>query len=810
MRILSFLCAILAACSLAASTMAGWQKYPALGKDIDQLVETSSKVYYLSGSNLFSFCPDDQESYAYSDINILSDTGIDKIFYNYGKRYLLIAYQNANIDILYDNGKLVNLPEIKDAQLTEAKVINDVAFGNDCIAVATSFGIVIYDDKRMEVRESGIYGKNIPLIAIMNNRLVIYAPDTDTGRYLWTSPLDERHNSFDKFHRMGGTNLRWMTVIKHPYILAQHNNGTLRIFQLDLNQYRMYERESIPFVAIDKPQTYADGVFAFSDTHLATTDGEKIHTTALPAAIAGQKIAIRESATTLWCGNPDGIAQYDISTSAPTVLYDRMIHPDAATCQRVGHLRWSQDNQRLYVSNVEASDYRSYVGGETSDYCQTTNIISDGFITDVSLMQASADHVTAQKKQAAFGDKRMYGDPNWIVEDPDDPDIYYVATNLEGVYVCKYDEPTQQYREIGKYTFRNSALEPSWSESTRAEDVNIDPEGNLWVGSHTNPAYVMLPAEKRRLGPDKVTASDWKVATKIAPAGIEKKDMMSLFCKKSQMAFFISSKYEAGLVAVDTKGTYSDLSDDVAKLWRTYTDQDGNTFAPSYITFVMEDRRGCVWVGTNAGIFEITDPQDAISQNMVVKRMKVARNDGTIYADYLLGSEHINYMCQDPSGRKWIATESSGIFLVSEAGDEIIRNYHSDNSPLPTNAIASVACDPHNNTVYVGTYQGLYSFLSDATPAAEDFSNIYAYPNPVRPDYYGDVTITGLMDNSVVKITDQAGNVVYETRAQGGMATWPVCNAAGDKVRSGVYYALAIYSDGTSSAGKPTKILVIN
>lgn len=119
--------------------------------------------------------------------------------------------------------------------------------------------------------------------------------------------------------------------------------------------------------------------------------------------------------------------------------------------------------------------------------------------------------------------------------------------------------------------------------------------------------------------------------------------------------------------------------------------------------------------------------------------------------------------------------------------------------------------DPHSNMVYIGTDKGLVSYSSDSAPAAEDYSDVYAYPNPVRPDYTGWVTITGLMDNSLVKITDTAGNIVAQGKSEGGLYLWDVCNMSNQRVRSGVYFVFASQNEGSSASGKPvTKIMVIN
>ena len=223
----------------------------------------------------------------------------------------------------------------------------------------------------------------------------------------------------------------------------------------------------------------------------------------------------------------------------------------------------------------------------------------------------------------------------------------------------------------------------------------------------------------------------------------------------------------------------------------------------------MEDDKGRVWLGSKQGIFYV-NAASGIDENTVVVRPKVPRNDGTNFADFLLDSDQINSIAVDPSDRKWIATDASGVYLVSEDGSRIINHFDSSNSPLPTNRVTAVVCDPHSNIVYFGTTDGLLSYKSDSAPAREDYSEVYAYPNPVRPDYTGWITIAGLMDNSLVKITDSAGNVIYQGTSEGGMLSWDGCNSAGERVRTGVYYVYASTGgNGQSSSGAVTKIMVV-
>ena len=165
-------------------------------------------------------------------------------------------------------------------------------------------------------------------------------------------------------------------------------------------------------------------------------------------------------------------------------------------------------------------------------------------------------------------------------------------------------------------------------------------------------------------------------------------------------------------------------------------------------------------------------------------------------------------MVVDPANRKWIGTNESGLFLVSADGQQVLKRFNATNSVLGVNQIYQVCCDPTSNSVFVTTPLGVAEYKSDATPGQESYSNIYAYPNPVRPDYGGPITITGLMENSVVKITDPAGNVIRTLKSTGGMVSWDGCNYNGDLVPTGVYSILASPAEG-SGKGAATRVLIV-
>jgi ligand-binding sensor domain-containing protein len=174
----------------------------------------------------------------------------------------------------------------------------------------------------------------------------------------------------------------------------------------------------------------------------------------------------------------------------------------------------------------------------------------------------------------------------------------------------------------------------------------------------------------------------------------------------------------------------------------------------------------------------------------------------------MLGTETITSIAVDGANRKWLGTLSSGAYLLSPDGTTQVKNFNENNSPIFSNSITSVAVDDKSGYIWFATSKGVISVRGDATVGKDSFSNVYSFPNPVREDFTGNVTITGLMRDTQIRITDVSGNLVYKMVSDGGQATWDLTTYNGRRVATGVYVVFCASSDGSQSC--VTKILVIN
>ena len=800
--------------ALAQHTPGSWRILPMSGEFFDNVIDTPNHVYYITGGCLYSYDKEYNETVYHTPGSRISDSGIHNMYYNVDNHYLLLAYDNGNIDLIYDDGSVVNLPEIKDANLTASKTINFVSFYNNHIYVATDFGIVVYDDQKHQVTESANFAAQVTHAFATDKHLLIV-----TGKKLYASPIEERHNTLEKF-----------TLIKEgfsPYLIAQVFDTTFLTIAANAEGMGVcslvvnVEAATLSYIVLEYCsfatvlQPYKDGFYSVGQgvINFFSSDISEHSTVNLSTDFTNQRLALWEGMSQVWAADNEGIASYNLTDPAtPTVLSDKF-QVESSRDFSAAFSTSSPDGQWVYITPIGQSEYHPAGDSGWSMHlpflCERYNWAT-GKIEPMYPYGVRNTSKQSQTEADIRNSKYFYGGNGPTAIDPVDPDFIYHANNFEGLIVIK------DRQVLYEYNTTNSPFVTTWN--ARVEDACIDPMGNLWAGtwggSKCVPPYRILPAEKLaqlRQDPSSITTEDW-----LSPVWPEsdqgKPDMRTLFSSHSNKMLYFRGGWSGPFIGYDTKGT-TDTSDDTYSLHTSLVDQDGNILTPTFRTAMTEDRDGNIWIGTNTGVYILTDLDQlgtSTSDQLAIRRPKVPRNDGTSYADYLLASETILSIAVDPSNRKWIATNNSGVYLVNEDGTEILQQFTKDNSPLMSNSVYVVACDPNGNDVLICTPQGWFVYSSTSAPAADDYSNVYAFPNPVRPDYSGWITINGLMDNSLVKIADMQGNVFWQGTSEGGMVVWDGCNADGSRVRSGVYLVLASQSSDDSTLGTVAKIVVIN
>ena len=806
--LLAFLSVI--SCSFTLHAQTGtWEAVASFTFPPQKVIDTGSKVYYLSGNALFSYDKKADESHAYTSSNLLNAPSATGIYYNTEGKYLLIAYSTGNIDLLYDDGHLVNMSDISDSSIDPPLTINDVCFSGDRIYVATNLGLVEFNGTRHEVVQSGIYSTPVNAVTVIDGNVVISAD----GMLLF-APCGSRFPSLSQFTSLGAcTPLTSILPLSGTDILAittdKHN--TLRRLSLDFNTPAITSQNTIAAhtPGFDLSQA-EDGKFYYvADGNLYSVNPQNPSETLLaqlPDTFAGCRIGTADGAEAIWSLTRDGLACHGFGSDGSVTLISDRYRPAEFSVREICYLVPSPQADRLFVTNNGTTTYRfdkPGTAGFNKPFTASCIDLISGETSDVTPYPVDAVIYRAKEAQNSVG-KYLVG-PTSIAFDPDDKDVFYASSSVDGIYKMRAGE-----RE-GVYGLDHTPLEKI-DERAIAYRVSTDQFGNLWLFTTTDastarPLFI-LPADKRRLDPQQIQASDWFTPDTRSVGYTGGQDVQIVHCKRSNITFVADHNTSNLLFVYDNRGTQSLTDDRMARVTRI-TDQDGNTFTPNYTSALCEDRDGAVWVGTDQGIYIIPNPSSAVTDNLTVRRAKVPKNDGSNTAEYLLGTDLIYSISTDAANRKWIATKASGLFLVSADGSEILRQFTDENSPLPSKDIYSVYADPNSSTVYVGTAEGLFTYTSDASPAMDSFSDIVVYPNPVAPDYSGPIYIKGLMDDSLVKIADSAGNVVHQGRSQGGMFSWDGCNGAGRPVPSGVYFVFASQGSDSGNKGGTAKFMIV-
>ena len=84
---------------------------------VDGITETSRRVYYTSLGALYAYDKKHSETLFLSPHDYLNDVNVIGIYSRPGTDAVAITYASGNIDIIHDDGTLVNLPDIKTSRL---------------------------------------------------------------------------------------------------------------------------------------------------------------------------------------------------------------------------------------------------------------------------------------------------------------------------------------------------------------------------------------------------------------------------------------------------------------------------------------------------------------------------------------------------------------------------------------------------------------------------------------------------------------------------------------------------------------------
>ena len=752
---------ILLVASTGYSAIGEWRIYPSY-HNATYCQVAGDKVYILASGALFSYNKSDNEVYLYDKINTLSDIDITHIAYSKNINALVIVYSNANIDILYDDESVYNITDFKNKSLPQKK-INNIGIQGTTAYLSTEFGVVELDLENLEFRNTLNTGLNTTCTYLFNDRLY-----TTTKSGLYYCETDK--NMLDKGNWKKGHDNAMKTLNELDgklYCLA--SDGKLLEIIPETDKLRMVDNsDNYSYMYKDE-----DCLIAVSAKHIVRIDSKG--TSKICNINEKYNFVLKEKDSYWCCKGYGGVVESSVENSS-IVARRQPLQPNSPIRNYCEFMKFT-DGGKLLVA-----------GGNLNFFDVT---FYDGTLMEYDCKNDRWNNLPEDTIRKVTGNS--YINVCSIDEDPTEPGHYFAGSFGYGIYEFRNGEFT------GHYGIHNSPIEtvvPSNTRFMRVPMVKFDQEGNLWC-INTGVKDIVKVLRK-----DGTWTSLHYKQIEYLPT------MVSPVIDSRGWLWITSLQGEPGIFCAKLNGTPFDTSDDEAKVWlHKFTNQDGTSYDIYQVYALTEDKNGYMWVGTNTGLFVIDDPENFFSNNRF-RQIKVPRNDGTGLADYLLSGVYIKSIKIDGANRKWIGTNDNGIYLISADGLETIHHFTTENSPLPSDCIESIAINDQSGEVFIGTSKGIVSYMSDATRPEEilDEKSVHAYPNPVKAGYIGNIAITGLTHDCNVKIVDAAGYLISEGYSNGGQYSWNGRNQRGEKVASGVYYVLTYDSYGNESVA--TKILI--
>ena len=198
-----------------------WQEHLSF-QNAKCIVEVENNIYCATENGLFYYNKDDYTINRLNKMNGLSDVGISSLAYDKENKIVIIAYNNTNIDLI-KNESVVNITDIKLKEIFGEKKINSIYINNGIAYLSCSFGLVLLDLEKEEVKDTYKIGEGGNFVGINDcaiNDTSVFAATTDGFYYA-------NVNSSSLFN--------FNTWVKHPNYSGEIRDITITPLELIVN-----------------------------------------------------------------------------------------------------------------------------------------------------------------------------------------------------------------------------------------------------------------------------------------------------------------------------------------------------------------------------------------------------------------------------------------------------------------------------------------------------------------------------------------------------------------------------------------------
>lgn len=748
-----------------------WRDHFPYGNVVDLCVAPDGRIYSATPYGVFAYNPADNAVERINKSNGLSDVGLTAIESDSSSGAVIVGYQNGNLDFIYGN-KVINMPDIRLSNQAGDKAIYDIYPYNSLLYLSTGFGVVVVDPQRLEVRSTYFLGpaggaEKVNDLAV-NNDTIYVASVTGLKQARASDPFLANFQ-------------RWSQVMTLP-------GPTQEVKDIEF---------FMGFVFLSQPETDKDRIWKKDATggtweSFAAFDGlrfNRLWNDGKWFACAGQ--------------GSYQVYHFDLGMNVNDVTHlGNIVNANMAVVHR--------EYGFFAADQKEGLLYRAFWGDRTivrpngppEINARKLGVYNDNLWVAPGGAASFWGNLFNIKNIPAFIEDQWYTVPNDWTTSENIPIVDFMSAAIDPldnkrIYLGSWKDGLAEVydkRIVALFDANNSSLNTAgfeWSPNwTGVGGVAFDQNGILWCTNTNTPRCIH---SRDRNG----NFSEYNFAPTISTADV----VVDILPTRRGFVWAIAPS--KGILAFNPNGTIGNTADDSFKL---LTDADGFGALPSKDVLSMEeDLDGEIWVGTLQGLTVFYNQEAVFSEENYDAEQILITQDGNVQK--LLESEAVTSIKIDGSNRKWIGTLNSGVYLFGDDGLREIYHFTSDNSPLPSNTVYDIAINQRTGEVYFATEQGIMAFFSTASNFDQEMASIRAFPNPVEPDYEGNIVIDGLAYETVVKITDMQGNLIFETTSEGGRAVWNGKRLDGEKPASGVYLVFAATSDG--EIDNVTKITII-
>lgn len=742
------------------------------------VTQSDDQIFYATEAQLMVLDKDEIAPQFVSKIDGLSGVDFRWVRYHRPSGTLIIVYRDGVVD-LYNDGKIRTLNAIKNfTNFVGEKVINDL-YMNDAntVFLAGSYGISLLRlDTGSFPFSTFMGGANARAVAVEAGLLYV---GTDEGVY--RTPLT--NPTIDDFST-------WTLLGEAEGFPADYASTAMAIYEgslyVGINEdiYRMDAGRPVLFYDQSPDRTLQ--YLTAEGTHLLAGYRGNSQVLYLRADGGGGLLssgcvgltnyAIEDQAGRIWFGDDFRGFRWLDNTTDPncnTFELDSPYSNEVWDLAIADDVLWLAAGAYTPTRTPVTTDHgmAAFDGSTWKIYNRWTTEAFKGFNPDPNVR---ADDVFALIKV----------EPNPITQKVYGASYYAGLMEIDGDNIRQYNDT-------------NSPLSNTSGDAarTRVSGLATDKDGYLWVSTFRPISDKPL----HRLAPDGTWVSFGETC--------DEKDLFDIAIDPNGYKWIITASLSAGVLVYD-EGDIADLTDDRCRVFTA----SNSELETNETNCLVVDKRGDVWVGTGQGIVIFECGGSAFEDNCVGSK-RILEIDG--FSEYLFKTQPILSMAVDGADRKWVGT-GNGAYLIAPDGKELLMHFTKDNSPLPDNTIRSIATNDRTGEVFFGTDRGIVSYQGDATEGrrVNNDANIQVFPNPVRPDFNGPITVRGFSTDAIIKITDTSGKLVYETQALGGQATWDGRDYNGRRVQTGVYLVFGSTNPRQGGLAQPDaaigKILFVN